>query len=314
MSKLAVVTHPIYLKHDTGAYHPEKPQRLSAIHSHLENTGFIKKIELVEPSPAELSLIEEVHQPTYVQNVSAAILNGQKILDQGDTVVSEKSLDAAIYAVGAVKTGLDLLKSGVFDKIFCSIRPPGHHAEYDYAMGFCIFNNIAIAAHYAQKIGIAEKVLIVDWDVHHGNGTQHIFEKDDTVFYYSIHQFPFYPGTGASNETGKENGSNYTLNRPLNGGCADTEYLDAFEKDLAEIEKKFMPDIVMISAGFDAHKDDPLAGMQVTEYGYAQMTELLTKFAWKHGNGKILSVLEGGYNLDALSKSVEAHLDVLLKH
>jgi len=314
MSKLGFITHPIYLEHDTGLYHPENPKRLSAIHSHLKNTGFIKKIEIIEPLSAELSLIEEVHQAAYVQDVSASILNGQKVLDQGDTIVSEKSLDAALHAVGAVKKGLELIKSGEFDKIFCAVRPPGHHAEYNYAMGFCIFNNIAIAARYAQKIGIADKILVVDWDVHHGNGTQHLFENDNTVFYYSIHQFPFYPGTGAENETGKESGRGFTLNRPLNGGSADSEYLDAFENDMQSIDKNFKPDIIMISAGFDAHKDDPLAGMQMTENGYAQMTEILTKLSWKHGDGKILSVLEGGYNLEALSKSVEVHLDVLLKH
>ncbi len=314
MSKLAYINHPIYLKHDTGTYHPENHQRLIAINSHLEKTGFFKKIERIEPEAADTSIIEEIHQSSYIQNVTTAIKNGQKILDQGDTTVCEHSLDAALHAVGAVVMGIDLIESGQFDKIFCAVRPPGHHAEHNYAMGFCIFNNIAIAARYAQKKGIAEKVLIIDWDVHHGNGTQHSFEKDDTVFYYSLHQFPFYPGTGAANETGLENGSGFNLNRPLNAGCTDSDYLSAVENDLETTQKIFKPGLILISAGFDAHRDDPIAGMQLTENGYAQMTEMVTKMAWKYGNGKILSVLEGGYNLNALATSVEAHLDVLLKH
>jgi acetoin utilization deacetylase AcuC-like enzyme len=181
-------------------------------------------------------------------------------------------------------------------------------------MGFCIFNNVAIAARYAQKSGLAEKVLIIDWDVHHGNGTQHIFEEDRSVFYYSTHQYPFYPGTGAEQETGLGEGKGFTLNRPLKAGTTDSEYLDAIEHDLEYIEKKFNADLVIISAGFDAHRDDPLAGMRVSENGFWKMTELVAKYAWRYTEGKILSVLEGGYHLVALAESVHAHLESLLKH
>ncbi|MFC2087957.1 histone deacetylase [Calditrichota bacterium] len=314
MSKLAYIYHPVYLKHDTGPLHPEKYQRLTAINSHLEEIGFYNKIERIEPKPADLSTIEQVHDKSYIQEVSEAIKNKQYVLDQGDTVVGDDSFDAALYAVGAVTTGLDLIESGQFDKIFCAVRPPGHHAEKNFAMGFCIFNNITLAARYAQKKGIADNILIVDWDVHHGNGTQHLFENDNTVFYYSIHQFPFYPGTGSANEQGIDNGTGFTLNRPLSTGCKEQDYIDAFEVDMISIQNNFKPDLILISAGFDAHKDDSMAGMLLTEKAYVQMTEILAKMALKYANGRILSVLEGGYNLKALATSVEAHLDVLLKY
>lgn len=314
MSKLAYITHPIYLKHDTGPYHPESAKRLISIDSYLKKSPLLTKIEILEAKAADVNIISKTHEKSYIKKIESTIKKGGKILDHGDTVVCEYSFESALYAVGAVIQGIDLLGSGDFDKIFCAVRPPGHHAEYDYAMGFCLFNNVAIAAKYAQESGLAEKVLIIDWDVHHGNGTQHIFEKDNSVFYYSLHQFPFYPGTGSQNEIGQEGGTGFNLNRPMKSGATDSEYLFALETDLSQIQKYFKPGIILISAGFDAHKDDPLAGILLTENGFLQMTELITKFAWKYCDGKVLSVLEGGYNLNALATSVESHLEVLLKH
>jgi acetoin utilization deacetylase AcuC-like enzyme len=221
------------------------------------------------------------------------------------------SLAAAETAIATVLTAVDGVIAGRHASAFCAVRPPGHHAEADRAMGFCLFNNVAVAARYAQKKHGLSRVLIVDWDVHHGNGTQNIFYDDPTVFYFSTHQYPFYPATGSTAEEGAGLGEGTTLNCPLPAGAGDREILDRFENKLLPAADAFKPEFIFISAGFDAHEEDPLAGLRVTEKGYARLTGFVKDLAARHAGGRIVSALEGGYNLAALGRSVEAHLRVL---
>jgi len=304
---MTIIFSERYLDHIQTPDHPESPNRLRAIREALMAVDFWNDIH--PPRDASDEEILRVHTPEYLEFISTA---GEMMVTM-DTVMHEETHEIARLAAGG---GIVAAESAWNDcrPAIALLRPPGHHAEKDRAMGFCIFNNAAIAARYAQQKGLAENVLIIDWDVHHGNGTQHIFESDSSVFYYSTHQYPFYPGTGSEQEVGIAEGEGFTLNRPLKSGSTDSEYLNAIEHDLELIEKKFKADLVIISAGFDAHRDDPLAGMQVTEDGYWKFTELVSRYAWRYSEGRILSVLEGGYHLSALADSVLAHLDSLIKH
>jgi len=237
---------------------------------------------------------------------------GETVLDSGDTHVSRDSYAAALLAAGGGLAGVDFAMRGDNHRAFCAVRPPGHHAEHDHAMGFCLFNNIAIGARYAQEHHGLTRVAIVDWDVHHGNGTQAAFYDDPSVLYVSIHQYPYYPGTGGKNERGAGKGTGTTLNIPLNAGSGDEVYLDAMREIIVPALVDFSPELIMISAGFDAHRDDPLAGMNVTEKGFGEMTRLILE-ASESARGRIVSVLEGGYDLKALGRSVESHLRELMK-
>lgn len=295
------------LQHKTGLGHPERSQRLNAVNNRLKQSGLLDDLSQHHARLADIEDLTRIHPLGYVEYVTNIIQTGGQYLD-GDTTVSAESLKAAKLAAGATLNGLDLMQQGTHQKVFCGVRPPGHHAEVSHAMGFCIFNNVAIAARYAQAKGLAERVLILDWDVHHGNGTQHIFEEDNSVFYYSCHQFPFYPGTGNAGERGLKDGEGFTLNRPMKAGAGDREYLHAFEADLQTVCDQFKPDLFIISAGFDAHHDDPLGSMEVTEKGFAEMTSMVCSAAETYSKGRILSVLEGGYDLDGLARSVEQHL------
>jgi acetoin utilization deacetylase AcuC-like enzyme len=307
---IGFISHPDYLKHRTGRHHPEVPARLTAIVRHLESTGMLNALVRSEPTEPSRDWLALAHSAEHVKTIEDACLRGVRALDP-DTCISPESYRAALLAVGGALLGVDQVMEGTIASAFVALRPPGHHAERERAMGFCLFNNVAIAARYAQQRYGLKRILIVDWDVHHGNGTQQAFEDDPTVLFFSSHQFPFYPGTGRAAERGSGPGLGYTINVPVAAGCGDHEYQEIFETILYPAACEFRPDMVLISAGFDAHRDDPLASMNVTEEGYERMTNLVRDIAERYSEGRIVSLLEGGYNLQALARSVERHLQTL---
>jgi acetoin utilization deacetylase AcuC-like enzyme len=315
MNSVGLVYHPDYLYHDTGRNHPESPARLKSIVSRLEETGLVEKLTMVRPGPPRPDManrIFRVHRSDYLARLERFRPEGGLALIDADTVMSPESYRVALLAVEGMLTAADGIMSGRFKRAFCAVRPPGHHAESNRAMGFCLINNVAVAARYLQQQHGLSKVFIIDWDVHHGNGTQHIFEEDPTIFYFSIHQFPLYPGTGRADEHGRGAGEGFTLNCPLPPGRGDDDYMTCFEKSLRPAVEAFRPDFILISAGFDAHRDDPLANMRVTEEGFGEMTRRVMGWADLYCVGRVLSCLEGGYNLNALARSVERHLEVYL--
>ena len=311
--KTGFVYHKSYIQHNTGKNHPESADRLKGIIKHLKEKNLFSKLTLIEPSPAPLKWIATIHTSGYIEEVKQSSQVGKRYLHSPDTVISARSYEVARLAVGGVLEAIDAVMDGKVKNAFCAVRPPGHHALKNRAMGFCLFNNVAIGARYIQKKYKLSKVLIVDWDVHHGNGTQATFYDDPTVLYFSTHQYPFYPGSGSEREKGTGKGFGYNINVPLPAGCGDKEYKKAFEEILKPKAIEFNPDFVLISAGFDAHKDDPLGGMNVTAKGFAELTKIVKEIAGKCCEGRLVSVLEGGYNLDGLADSVETHILVLQK-
>ncbi|GMV49973.1 MAG: putative deacetylase, histone deacetylase family [Nitrospira sp. OLB3] len=313
MGKTGLVYDPRYLDHDMGPGHPESPQRLRAIMQRLEESGVSAQLARIEPRKAEDEWITLVHRPAYLEALAQhAPASGRVPLD-ADTAMSPGSLTAAYLAAGAALAGADAIMAGRMEHVFCAVRPPGHHAEAGRAMGFCLFNNVAIAARYVQRRYGLKKILIVDWDVHHGNGTQHSFEGDPSILFFSTHQYPHYPGTGRESERGTGAGEGYTINVPMEAGEGDDEYRAVFQKVLVPAVDRFQPEFVIISAGFDAHRDDPLASMGLTEEGYADLTAIVASLARRHCQGRLLSSLEGGYNLTALAASVERHVQALIE-
>lgn len=303
-----------FLRHDTGV-HPERPERLSSIVEALKRAGLwdglVPVVERVEPD----EWIGEIHAAEYVQRVGRACREGQRFIDVPDSAISADSFDVARLAVSVVLAACDMIVSDVVGNGFCAVRPPGHHAEYDRSMGFCLFNNVAVACRYLQKQHGLQRILIVDWDVHHGNGTQHSFEDDETVLYCSVHQDPgtCYPGTGWAEEVGKGAGRGLTINIPMAPGATDAQCLELFGEQVLPAARRFEPDFVLISAGFDGHRDDPLAQLNLTERSYNEMTGELKSLAQAYCNGRLLSLLEGGYDLDALGRCVVGHVSVLME-
>jgi acetoin utilization deacetylase AcuC-like enzyme len=308
--KAGLIYDPIYLEHDTGD-HVENSRRLVEAMSHLKETGIKEKLTCLPVRPASLKELEMIHAPEYISYVKSKAEKGGGWLDP-DTVVSPKSYEAALYAAGGLLVAVEAVMKGEVDNAFALVRPPGHHAIHDRAMGFCIFNNVAIAAKFALSKFNLNRVLIADFDVHHGNGTQDAFYADPKVLYFSTHQYPFYPGTGWMDETGTGEGEGTTVNFPMAAGWGDEEYLRAFNEVLVPVARRFQPQLILVSAGFDAHWADQLAMMRVTITGFAQMAMILKELAAELCQGRLVFTLEGGYNLRVVASSIKAIFDVLL--
>jgi len=305
MKNVAFVYDDIFLKHETPQWHPETKERLISILNTLKNSGLWEKLLHIKPSRADYENIALVHTNSYIEKIKKF---GIGYLD-GDTYMSKDSLEAALYAAGAVIEAVERCRKNEIDRAFCAVRPPGHHAEADRAMGFCIFNNVAVGARYAQKIGY-KKVFIIDFDVHHGNGTQHIFEEDDTVFYFSTHQYPHYPGTGRETEKGRGKGEGYTYNICMRAGSGDKEYLHVYQDILPQLVKQFVPDIMLVSAGYDICTEDPLSAIRVSQEG---VREIIRNILSCCSSIPVIFSLEGGYDLDALGGAVRITIEEMLK-
>jgi acetoin utilization deacetylase AcuC-like enzyme len=304
--RVGVVYDPVYLKHDTGT-HPENASRLESIVTHLETTGTWNELIHISPRPASPEELKLAHSASLIREIEEMAAQGGGMVDP-DTVVSKGSFKAALYAAGGVIGAVEAVASGSVSTAFALVRPPGHHATRTRAMGFCLFNNVAVAALYAlTRLGLS-RVFILDWDVHHGNGTQEIFEQDTRVCYASLHQWPYYPGTGRAGEKGAGN----VINVPLPEGCGDAEYLKVIDGIISPVARRFNPQLILVSSGFDGHWADPLAAMKLTIHGYADLTQRALSLANELCSGRLVLTLEGGYNLAVLAGAGKAVFDVLL--
>ena len=305
-----IIYDDIFLEHNTGYGHPENSQRLLNTTEYLRNKGYWNDRNVQKPGKCSIEEITSIHNKEYVEKIELMCEKGSSMLD-ADTRLSVKSYAAAIYASGAATMAVDKIMSKSCKTAFCMVRPPGHHATPQTGMGFCIFNNAAISARYIQSKYKLDRVLIIDWDVHHGNGTQDAFYDDPTVLYFSIHRFPFYPGTGSKEEKGNGNGLNYTINVPLDSYIGTNEYFTQFKDVINGQAKEFDPQFIIISAGFDAYIDDPIGGLGLEIKDFTKLTEIVVQLAEECCEGRIVSCLEGGYHLTDLPKCIEAHLIAL---
>ena len=302
---------PAMLRHEPEGDHPENPKRLDAAMESVRALERQSRLTVVAPRPATEDEILRVHTPQYVKLVRAEIGAGRRTLSTGDTEISSGSLGAALAAAGTVVSAVDAVVGGRARHAFCAVRPPGHHASQARGMGFCVFNNIAIGARHAARAHGVERILIADWDVHHGNGTQEVFWSDSSVLFFDTHQHPWYPGTGSPDETGEGKGRGRIVNRPFPAGAGRDEILGAFRTELVPAAERFKPQLVMISAGFDSRAGDPLGKFTLTDADFAELTAIVAGIARQHAGGRLVSVLEGGYSRDGLARAVSAHLDRL---
>lgn len=314
MKKTGFLYDQRYLLHDTGPYHPECAERLQAILQGIKDADLLPHLTQIKASTPDMKWIEAVHTAEYIRRFEELCLTGSRFLDCEDNQMCPYTWETAQLAVGGVLEAARMIMAGEIDNAFCAVRPPGHHAERGEAMGFCYFNNVAIAAHYLQTQWGLKRIGIIDFDVHHGNGTQHIFEDDPSVFYYSIHQHPSfaYPGTGREFEHGTGHGEGFTCNTPVLPGQGDEAYQHSILKDLVPALTTFRPQVIILSTGFDAHKDDDMADMKLNNEGFTWMMRTFFDLAETHSQGRLLSVLEGGYALDRLPELAADHVRILL--
>ena len=302
---------PVTLRHEPGGDHPESPTRLEVAMDSVRALERKARLIVVAPRAATEAEILRVHTAQYLKLVRDEIETGRQTLSTGDTTISSGSLRAALAAAGTVVSAVDAVLSGRARHAFCALRPPGHHASQARGMGFCVFNNIAIGARHAARAHGVERILIADWDVHHGNGTQEVFWSDGSVLFFDTHQHPWYPGTGSPNETGEGKGRGRIVNRPFPAGAGRDAILGAFRTVLVPAAERFRPELVMISAGFDSRAGDPLGKFTLTDADFAELTALVVEIAGQYARGRVVSVLEGGYSLDGLARAVGAHVDRL---
>ncbi len=312
MREVGLAAGPRFEEHDPGPHHVERPERLARIREALAERGLAGRCLPVPLEPADDRALLRVHDRDHVRSIEAACAAGVRALD-ADTGVCRASAEVARLAAGSALALCREVARGRVRAGFAAVRPPGHHAERGRAMGFCLFNNVAVAAAHLRDAEGVERVLIVDWDVHHGNGTQHAFEEDPRVFYFSVHQFPLYPGTGAASERGRGAGEGATLNVPLPPGSGDAAFLGALRDVLVPAAEAFRPEFVLVSAGFDAHAADPLASLEVSTRAFAEATRIVRGIAERHAGGRLVSVLEGGYHLEALAEAVAAHVAAIVE-
>jgi acetoin utilization deacetylase AcuC-like enzyme len=309
--KTGLVYSADFQKHITGPGHPERPERTEVVFASIQKAAYASQLVAIKPIPATQEDLLRCHTAGYIETAKRDVNSGAGLLSTGDTNISRDSYNTALLAAGGVISAIDQVCRGELKNAFCTVRPPGHHARPAGGMGFCLFDNIALGARFAQSRHGIKRVLIVDWDVHHGNGTQDIFYADDTVLFFDTHQSPLYPGTGDASETGAGKGIGFTMNFPVPAGTGGSAILDIYEKKLLPAARAFKPELVMISAGFDSRIGDPLGSMRLTDDDYVTMTKLIMKIADEFAHGKIVSVLEGGYSLDGLAKAATAHVGAL---
>ena len=314
MRKTGFLYDERYLLHDTGTCHPEVPARIQAVYDGIKDGGLLSGLSMIKASHADQMWIEAVHNIKYIQRFEEACFSGMSEFDHPDNQICPKTFETAMLAVGGILEAARLVMNGEIDNAFCAVRPPGHHAEADKAMGFCFFNNVAIAAKYIQDKYSVKKIGIIDFDVHHGNGTQSVFEQDPSVFYCSIHEHPSfaYPGTGREFEEGVGAGLGFTINAPMLPGQGDSEYKKIIKNKFLPAFEVFRPEVIIVSAGFDAHVDDDMSGIRLSSEGFSWIMKKIVEMADRYSNGRLISVLEGGYSLERLPELSKNHVEILL--